>query len=173
VAISKSVSRGIVELLVASLKGYISDNRIIYEMYRVEPIQLESRQDIPMARIALYEDAENATEPVNDARMNIGKQNYLIDVSVVRAYQGDKANRGELVALDIVDAIKEWSKVTSFADVTGEYVYSFEYTSSTRFLRNDKYATRTLTFVATRDLYKDQSLPLGTGFPYTFDFKLA
>jgi hypothetical protein len=173
VAITNSISRGLVNLLTASLKGYIDDNRVIYEKYRVEPIQLEPRTDIPLARIALYEDSESAIAPVNSYRANIGEQTYLIDVSVVRAYSGDKANRGELIALDISDMIKDWSKQTNFADVTGEYLYTFEYTSSSRFQRNDKYTTRTITFVAKRDLYKFQEFPLGEGFPFIFNFELT
>jgi hypothetical protein len=172
-AVSAGISRGIVNLLTASLKGYINDPKVIYEKFRVEPIQIEPRPDIPLARIALYEDSESGIAPVSDYRANIGEQTYLMDVSVVRAYSGDKANRGELIALDICDMIKDWSKQANYADITGEYLYSFEYVSSSRFQRNEKYTTRTMTFLGKRDLYKAQDLPLGQGFPFIFDFKLT
>jgi hypothetical protein len=172
-AITNGISRGIVNLLTNSLKLYVNDSKVVFEKYRVEPIQLEPRQDIPLARIALYEDSESAIDPVNDYRANMGEQVYLIDVSVLRAYSGDKANRGELIALNICDMVKEWSKQANFSDITGEYLYSFRYQSSSRFLRNDKYTTRTLTFVGKRDLYKEQLVPLGSGFPYTFNFILT
>lgn len=159
-AISNSISRGIVDVIIGSLKTFVNDNRVVYEKYRVEPIQLEPRTDIPLARIALYEDSETAIAPVNAYRANMGQQTYLIDISVVRAYQGDKANRGELIALDISDMVKQWSKETDFATLTKSHVYAFEYTASSRFLRNDKYTTRTLTFVGKRDLYRDQDVPL-------------
>lgn len=156
-AITNGTSRDIVNVLTASLKTYVNDNKVIYEKYRIEPIQIEPRQDIPLARIALYEDSESAIAPVNDYRANMGEQVYLVDVSVVRAYSGDKANRGELIALNICDMIKEWSKSTDFATLTDEHLYYLKYQGSSRFLRNDKYTTRTLTFVGRRDLYKVQS----------------
>lgn len=156
-AIVSGKSRAIVDALIASLKAYINDPKVIFEKFRVEPIEIETRQDIPLARVALYEDTESAISPVSAYKPNMGEQTYLVDVSVVRAYQGDKANRGELIALDICDMIKEWVKATDISNTTGEYVYGLEYTSSSRFTRNDKYTTRTLTFVGKRDLYKDQT----------------
>jgi hypothetical protein len=167
VAIVNGISRIIVNNITSSLKAYINDPKVIYEKFRVEPIQLEIRADIPLARIAIYEDTESTVEPVRAYKSNMGEQTYLVDVSVVRAYQGDKANRGELIALDICDMIKDWLNATNFSNITIGYLYALEYTNSSRFTRNEKYTTRTMTLIGKRDLFKDQT-PAYT-FDSTFD----
>jgi hypothetical protein len=158
-------SRAIVVAMTNSLKTFINDNKVVFESYRVEAIQLEPRTDIPLARISLHEDSESAIDAVNNRRPNLSNQTYLIDVSVVRAYQGDKANRGELIMLDLCDKIKEWLKTTDFGTLTNLYLVSVAYSSSTRAIRNPKYVTRTLVLTARRDLYMNQTFD-------TFDYNL-
>lgn len=154
------LSKYIVEQMTASLKTYANTNGVIYENYRVEPSELEERTDIPMARIALYEDSEETLERNNVVKPSMSSQTYLIDVSVVRAYRGDKANRGEFVILDLCDKIKEWVKQVDISVLTLESVYSINYTSASRNLRNNKYVTRTITLIGKRDLYSNQ-IPAG------------
>jgi hypothetical protein len=48
-----------------SLRTYMNEQGVIFENYRVEPSELEERQDIPKARIALYEDSETTLERNN------------------------------------------------------------------------------------------------------------
>jgi len=153
-----AVSKFIVERMTQSLRAYMSEQGVIFENYRVEPSELEERQDIPKARIALYEDSETTLERTNVVKPSMTLQNYLIDVSVVRAYRGDKANRGEFVILDLCDAIKEWVKQVNVSILTDMMVYSIDYSNASRNLRNNKYVTKTLTFVGKRDLYFNQIL---------------
>jgi hypothetical protein len=166
-----ALSKYIVERMTASLKAYVNTSGVIYENYRVEPSELEERTDIPMARIALYEDAEETLERNNVVKPSMTFQTYLIDVSVVRAYRGDKANRGEFVILDLCDKIKEWVKQVDIAMLTSSTVYSINYNSASRNLRNNKYVTKTITLIGKRDLYVDQiaiPVPQNT-FDQTFD----
>jgi hypothetical protein len=166
-----AVSKFIVERMTQSLRTYMNEQGVIFENYRVEPSELEERQDIPKARIALYEDSETTLERTNVVKPSMTLQNYLIDVSVVRAYRGDKANRGEFVILDLCDAIKEWVKQINISELTYTAVYSIDYTSASRNLRNDKYVTKTITLVGKRDMYIDQLVippPINT-FDLTFD----
>ena len=166
-----AVSKFIVERMTQSLKAYMNDATVIFENYRIEPSELEERQDIPKARIALYEDSETTLERTNVVKSSMTSQNYLMDVSVVRAYRGDKANRGEFVILDLCDAIKEWTKQVNVSELTNTAVYSIDYTGASRNLRNNKYVTKTLTFVGKRDMFIDQLVippPVNT-FDETFD----
>jgi hypothetical protein len=167
-----ALSKYIVEQFTDSLRLYLSEQGVIYENYRIEPSELEERTDIPKARIAIYEDTENALEKVNVLKPSMTSQNYLIDVSVVRAYRGDKANRGEFVILDLCDAIKQWLKVTNISQLTRTSVYSLDYINGSRNLRNNKYVTKTLTLTGKRDMYIDQlSIPPPINvFDETFDF---
>lgn len=152
------LSKYIVEQMTASLKTYANTNGVIYENYRVEPSELEEREDIPMARIALYEDSEETLERNNVVKPSMSSQTYLIDVSVVRAYRGDKANRGEFVVMNLCDIIKEWVKQVNISVLTSSAVYSIDYTSASRNLRNNKYVTRTITLIGKRDLYVNQKV---------------
>ena len=166
-----AVSKFIVERMTQSIRTYLSEQGVIYENYRVEPNELEERTDIPKARIAIYEDAESTLERNNAMKSSMTLQTYLIDVSVVRAYRGDKANRGEFVILDLCDGIKEWAKQIDMSVLTFSAVYSIDYTSASRNLRNNKYVTKTLTFVGKRDMFIDQLVippPVNT-FDETFD----
>jgi len=158
--------------MTASLRVYLNEEGVIYENFRVEPSQLEERPDIPKARIALYEDSESALERNNAMKSSMTLQTYLIDVSVVRAYRGDKANRGEFVILDLCDGIKEWAKGVNISLLTNASIYSLDYSSGSRNLRNEKYVTKTLTFIGKRDMFIDQLVippPINT-FDLTFDF---
>jgi hypothetical protein len=167
-----AISKYIVERLTDSLRTFINEQGIIYENYRIEPTELEERTDIPKARIAIYEDSETGLERNNVMKPSLTLQNYLVDVSVVRAYRGDKANRGEFVILDLCDKIKQWVKVTDISITTRASVYSLDYVNGSRNLRNNKYVTKTLTFTGKRDLYIDQlSIPPPINvFDPTFDY---
>lgn len=167
-----ALSKYIVGQFTDSISLYLNEQGVIYENYRIEPTELEERTDIPKARIAIYEDSETGLERNNVMKPSLTSQNYLIDVSVVRAYRGDKANRGEFVILDLCDKIKQWLKVTDISQLTRASVYSLDYVNGSRNLRNNKYVTKTLTFTGKRDLYIDQlSIPPPINvFDETFEF---
>ena len=87
-------SREIIENLLTDLSLLLNDRSIVYERYRVPPINLESRNDIPRARIALYEISEQVTTRTGPSYANLSNQRYGMDVSIVRAYAKDDASRG-------------------------------------------------------------------------------
>lgn len=134
-----------------------NDKMVVYEKYRVDAIELEGRSDIPKARITLYEDSEEVSTKQNVHKPNVSQQKYDIDVSVVRAYSGDKANRGELILLDYCDKVKEWLKTVDASNVSNAYILSLSYGGSTRPIRNPKYVTRTINCSAYRDIYLTQT----------------
>jgi hypothetical protein len=150
-------SRKIITSLLSDLRTYVDDERIIFEEYRQEPTDMEQRQNIPKARIALYEDGENVAEQTGNFRPNNSVQSYGIDISVVRSYSQSDASQGELPLVDIKDKIIEWSKGIDPAELTGEFIYSFGYFSSTRIDRFDRFVHITLRFNAIRDLFKNQT----------------
>jgi len=152
-------SRVILESLLDDLSVYLNDNTIIYERYRQNPNELETRQDIPRARIALYEQSEQTTVKVDDEKANLSRQRYGVDISVVRAYNRDDASVGELPLADLRDAVVDWARQMLPATVCKSYIYSFGYDGSTAISRGSKYVTMTLNFSSIRDLQITQDLP--------------
>jgi hypothetical protein len=132
---------------------------ILFERYAVPFTELEDRKDIRFARIAFYEDAETTTETVNDKRAHLSSQIYGLDISVIRAYMKDNATRGEIPLMNIRDKIVDWARTINVQFVSGNYLYTLTYTGASPIFRNDKFVSRTLTFTAIRDLYKEQNLP--------------
>ena len=151
------VSRIINELLADSFDSYIDDNRFVVESFAQNTGDIEERNDIPIARIAIYEGQEATIEQQGRGRPTMSNQNYTVDVSVVRAYRGDKADEAEYWLLDVMDKIKEWIKEVDVAGITNGALYNLVYVNSTDAIRNEKYTTRTLTLQAKRDLFFDQS----------------
>lgn len=145
-------SRAILENLIHDLEQYIDNPAVIYELYREEPTDIEPRQNIPFARIALYEDGENVAEQVANFRPNNSVQSYGIDICVVRSYENDDASRGELPLLDLKDKVIEWSKTAQPGTLTNNFIYSFGYVFSTRIDRFKRYVHQTLRFNSVRDL---------------------
>jgi len=60
-----AASRKIIEALLDDLAVAVNDTTVIYERYRVNPVEMESRNDIPRGRIALYEQSELVTTKVD------------------------------------------------------------------------------------------------------------
>lgn len=129
---------------------------ILFERYAQPFNEIEERQDIRFARIALYEDAETTVETVNDARAHFSEQVYGLDISVIRAYTKDNETRGELPLLALRDKIVDWARVFNVQVLTNNYLYTFTYSGASPIIRDDKFVSRTLTFTARRDLYKPQ-----------------
>lgn len=151
------VSRQIVELIADSLRHFIDDDDVVVEMFGQNTADIEAREDIPVARVAIYEAQEAVTENIGRGRPSFSLQGYNVDVSVVRAYRGDKADEAEHFLVDQCDIIKEWLKQVDVATLTNSAIFNMQYVSSTNPIRNDKYTTRTLILQAKRDLFFDQS----------------
>jgi hypothetical protein len=149
-------SRNIIQAVIDNLALYLNDRTIVFERYRVNPIELEPRSDIQRARIALYESSENVTVKTGPEYANLSLQRYGMDISVIRAYMRDDASRGELPLLDLRDAVVDWANSIDAGALTSNRIYTFSYNGNAGITRNDKYVTMTLSFSAIRELYESQ-----------------
>lgn len=157
-------SRNILTGLSASLEAYIDqlieddemDAHIIYEHYRELPEDLENRNTITQARIAIFHEAEESivrhgAEKPADSRQRLG-----LDINVLRAYRGDTDAYGELPALDIRDAVVDWAKQVDAFATTGGGMNSLAYDGAAGFIRRKRYITLTLRLSGLRDLLQKQ-----------------
>jgi len=135
----------------------LNDSLVLVELYQLPYEELEVRQDIKKARIAIYEISETSDIFVDAGRANMSVQTYGIDIGIVRGYSKSDASRGELILYDYRDKIVDWARDTlNVSDITSSYLYTFRYQSSGATVRNNRYVNRTLYFDAQRDLYKTQ-----------------
>lgn len=147
-------SKKIISTLLADLKSYVDDNTVVFETYRMLPQDLEMRENIPRARVAICHGAETDIIKVGAGKPADSRQAYLIDISVLKAYRNDDGSKGELPALDLRDDVVKWSQGVDAFHVTDGQLHSFEYEGSTPFFRNKKYVTLTLSFSGFRDLVR-------------------
>jgi hypothetical protein len=150
-------SRNIIDSMLESLKLFLGDPLYLYERYRIPPSEIESRQDIKKARIALYELDERVNTRVDASRANLSDQRYGMDISVPRAYAKSDASRGELPLLDVRDKIIDWAAQVDAGGVTNSAIFTFGYESSGGITRETKYVTATLVFSSLRDLQPSQT----------------
>lgn len=150
-------SRNIIDSMLESLKLFLGDPLFLYERYRIPPSEIESRQDIKKARIALYELDERVNTRVDASRANLSDQRYGMDISVPRAYAKSDASRGELPLLDVRDKILDWAAQVDAGATTNSAIFTFGYESSGGITRETKYVTATLVFSALRDLQPSQT----------------
>ena len=150
-------SRNIINSMLESLKLFLGDPLFLYERYRIPPSEIEGRQDIKKARIALYELDERVNTRVDASRANLSDQRYGMDISVPRAYAKSDASRGELPLLDVRDKILDWAAQVDAGSITNSGIFTFGYESSGGITRETKYVTATLVFSALRDLQPSQT----------------
>ena len=150
-------SRNMIDSMLESLKLFLGDPLFLYERYRIPPSEIESRQDIKKARIALYELDERVNTRVDASRANLSDQRYGMDISVPRAYAKSDASRGELPLLDVRDKIIDWAAQVDAGGTTNSAIFTFGYESSGGITRETKYVTATLVFNALRDLQPSQT----------------
>lgn len=139
-----------------SMKDYVDDRTVLFESYVQSYADIESRNDIPRARIALYEISENVTDRVDQRWANFSQVTYGLDISVLRSYYRDDSSRGELPLLDLKDAIITWASTFDASTATTQRIYTFAYVGSNTIIRNDRYVTMTITFLALKDLSTNQ-----------------
>ena len=153
-----SVGRDLLDILTESLKAYLAPHwpEIVYERYRVNLATLEQAKGYDI-RIGMYEADSSGLLYVSDWRANQAQTGYGIEISVSKAYFNDDAAVAELQALDIRDHIIEWAKETDFAAMTGAYLNYFSYRGHSGFTRNPVFVTVTMSILAQKDLYKDQT----------------
>ena len=150
------VSKNIIVSLLEDLKTFVDDASVLFEPYQELVDDIEPRQDIDRARVALYSGAETAGTKVGAEKPSDSRQNYGIDISVVRGYRGDGGSKGEIPALELKDKVIEWIKQMDTYDVTDGDLHSLGYDSSTPFIRRKRYVTLTMSLSGFRDLRKSQ-----------------
>lgn len=151
------VSRDILTLLRDSLAEYLDDGRIVIERYRMSLQDLESRNEYPYARIAIYELTEQTKQFVDDYRANMTNTTWGMDISVRRGYQNLGAEDAELIMLDIKDSVVQWLATTQFATLTDLRLNYLGYQQTTVIQRNTKYTTQTLQLIGQKDLCYSQT----------------
>jgi len=150
-------SRDILTSMIADLAEYIGDTGISYDLYRIQPQDLESQSAVKGARrIAMYEENDTVIERTNAYKASLTDVRYSIDISVARAYQREDASSGELPLSDIRDWVLDWSRNLDAGAITDCGIYYFGYEGSTSITRLDIYVTQTLRFIAQRDLISTQ-----------------
>lgn len=154
---SNSASNHILVEITKSIKAYLAKNNILYENYRQDQNDLDSRKDIIYARISVYELPENVTEIIDNGISATSEQGYGVDVTVMRGYIRDDATRGEFEVNNLKDLIVQWSKGIDASAITNGYIYTFGFRSTSEYIRDNRTVTRTLTFSAIRDLLKNQT----------------
>ena len=150
-------SRNIIDSMLESLKLFLGDPLYLYERYRIPPSEIEGRQDIKKARIALYELDERVNTRVDASRANLSDQRYGMDISVPRAYAKSDASRGELPLVDVRDQVLDWAQQVDAGGLTGSSIFTFGYQGAGGITRGDRLVTMTMTFVSLRDLSITQS----------------
>lgn len=144
-------------MLVADMEASINDDHVVWEKYREMPEDLEPRQDISSLRVALYNESESDITKVGAEKPADSRQQYSIDISILRAYRNDNADNYELVALDMKDEIIDWIKSVDAYEVTSGAISSFGYDGATSFLRRNRFATMTLRCSGQKNLTDPQS----------------
>ena len=150
-------SRRIIEKFLTDMESTISAETVVYEAYRELPEDLEPRQDISKFRVALYNRNESDVTKVGAEKPGDSRQQYGIDISVVRAYRGERAKHHELDAIDVKDEILDWIKDLDAFAVSDGSISSFGYDGATEFTRRKRFATITLLCSGQKDLITSQS----------------
>lgn len=135
----------------------MNDPLILFERYRVPANELEVRQDIKRARVAMYEVNETVTTRTDAYHANLSNQRYGMDITVPRGYAKNDASRGELPLLDIRDKIVDWAGQVDAGSVTNSGIFTYGYESSGGITRLPKNVTMTLNFISIRDLQPSQT----------------
>jgi len=150
-------SRKILTEIKNSLKASINDSKVLFELYHMEPVDLEARQDIPKARIAIYFLGESDVIKIGAEKPSDSRQQIGIDISYKKGYRGDVASKGELPLLDLKDGVIDWVRGFDAHQSTDGYLSSLGYDGSRAMIRNERYITMTMQLSGHRDLIKNQT----------------
>ena len=153
-------SRKDINLIIAELEAYLNDPDILFERYQLSPTEIESRNDIPKVRLAMYEQSDTSTDFVNAFKPSETLVTYNIDISVLRAYREDDAEFAELEMLDIRDALIDFGYNFSPAGLTDCSLFTFSYTGTGNYVRLQKFVTLTMNFDARKNLLESQQNPI-------------
>lgn len=150
-------SRDILEKMIANLAQYTGDNTIRYDLYRINPNELDAIQYANRCRIALYNNGENITERVGAYKAGTSEVSYGIDITVYRGYQNDQAEKAELILSDYKDKIVDWAEQVQPSIVTNLKLMYFGFDGASGITRLERTVTQTLRFIGERFYTTNQS----------------
>ena len=151
------VSAQILTILRDSLSLFVNRTGITYERYQLPLQLLEMRQDIKIARIALYEATGVPDGYVNDRRPDMIIRTYGVDISVVKPHVDAPEEDTELLALDLKDLVMAWAQTAPIQALTGGHLVYWAYSREIPLFRNPRFVTLTLFFDAKRDYLLSQT----------------
>ena len=147
-------SQEILTVLRNSFDAYLNWSDVSFEMFRIEPIRLETRWEMyGMARVAIYEQNATTSLSVDAGRPYQVRQNYGVDISVRYSTTKDNQDDAEFIALDIKDKLIEWIWAFKAFEQTEQTLFALKLDSITPISRNDKFCTLTVNLFSTRKIY--------------------
>ena len=150
-------SRSILETMLASLSAYMKDSSVRYDLFRLNPNELDPIQYAKRCRIALYQDGEDVDIRVGAYKADSINARYGIDITVFRGYKNDEAQKAELILADYKDAVIDWATNVQPSIVTSQKLMYFGFDSATGLTRLDRSVTQTLRFICERFYTTNQS----------------
>ena len=150
-------SRTILDTMIDSLSAYIKDSSIRYDLYRVNPNELDPLTISKRCRMALYQDGEDVDVRVGAYKPDAINARYAIDITVFRGYKNDQAEKAELILADYKDAVIDWAEQVQPSIVTSQKLMYFGYDGATGLTRLERSVTQTLRFIGERFYTTNQS----------------
>lgn len=155
---SRYNSSGIINAMVSGLRSHLSViSGIIVEGYYIEPARMEEggdleRQDIPVARVSVYEDGDDPRIVVDRMQALTTGQRYGIDINYRIGFKQDRQGVAENPMLELKDEVIEWVTDTDIYTLTGGKLNYLQYLGSLSPNRNVRYTTIKLNLTADRNL---------------------
>ena len=150
-------SRDILEKMVANLSQFTGDTSIRYDLYRINPNELDAIQYTNRCRIALYDNGENIIQRVGAYKAGTSEVSFGIDITVYRGYQNDTADKAELILADYKDKVIDWAEQVQPSIVTSLKLMYFGFDGSSGITRLERSVTQTLRFIGERFYTTNQS----------------
>lgn len=145
----------------SNLEGYIVSNyvgnlKFIYERYPLDLNLQDERSDIPGMRISIYEEPEDVLTRTGASKAKDFDQAYQIQLFIRVARQGDPDYIVEKELMTIKDHIYDWqdrdSATFDINTITSGELYTFEWDSVNRIVRDRMFSALEINFGAFRGL---------------------
>jgi hypothetical protein len=149
-------SRAILETMIANLAQFMADGTVKYDLYRINPNELDAMQYTNRCRIALYDNGEQISERLGAYKAGATESSYGMDITVYRGYKGDPAEKAELILADYKDKVIDWAFNVQPSIVTAHKLQYFGYDGSTGITRLERSVTQTLRFISERFINSTQ-----------------
>lgn len=143
-------SRNILETMVNNMNAVLRDSSIKYDLYRINPNQLDVQKIGKRCRMALYQDGELTEIRVGAYKPDGVDVRYAIDITVFRGYQNDDASKAELLLADYKDAVIDWAENVQPSIVTNQNLMYFGFDGATGITRLKNSVTQTIRFIGQR-----------------------